>query len=144
MEIKRICKRTLFIIALLCCNLSIFAQRTFSYSQTSSFCPQTGTSSPTMMAYVVTIGDGYVEIGGNRFNRYQKNLDGSTTYLPARGNTSVGFYQVNAILLSSNWQNNKNEIKFNLYVLWERLWRPFTAIEEIKEYVCTKYKISES
>lgn len=31
-------------------------------------------------------------------------MDGSTTYLPARGNTSVGFYQVNAILLSSNWQ----------------------------------------
>lgn len=42
------------------------------------------------------------------------------------------------------WQNNKNEIKFNLYVLWERLWRPFTHIEEIKEYVRTKYKISES
>lgn len=62
MEIKRICKRTLFIIALLCCNLSIFAQRTFSYSLTSSFCPQTGTGSPTMMAYAVTIGDGYVEI----------------------------------------------------------------------------------
>ena len=48
------------------------------------------------------------------------------------------------ILLYKYWQNNKNEIKFNLYVLWERLWRPFTAIEEIKEYVCTKYKISES
>lgn len=48
------------------------------------------------------------------------------------------------ISLYKYWQNNKNEIKFNLYVLWERLWRPFTAIEEIKEYVRTKYKISES
>lgn len=42
------------------------------------------------------------------------------------------------------WQNNKNETKFNLYVLWERLWRPFTAIEEIKDDVRIKYKISES
>lgn len=42
------------------------------------------------------------------------------------------------------WQNNKNEIKFNLYVLWERLWRPFIAIEEIEDYVRTKYKISET
>ena len=48
------------------------------------------------------------------------------------------------ISLYKYWQNNKNEIKFNLYVLWERLWRPFTHIEEIKEYVRTKYKISES
>ena len=48
------------------------------------------------------------------------------------------------ISLYKYWQNNKNEIKFNLYVLWERLWRPFTHIEEINEYVRTKYKISES
>lgn len=48
------------------------------------------------------------------------------------------------ISLYKYWQNNKNEIKFNLYVLWERLWRPFTAIEEIEEYVRTKYKISET
>lgn len=48
------------------------------------------------------------------------------------------------ISLYKYWQNNKNEIKFNLYVLWERLWRPFTAIEEIEEYVRTKYNISES
>lgn len=48
------------------------------------------------------------------------------------------------ISLYKYWQNNKSEIKFNLYVLWERLWRPFTAIEEIEEYVRTKYKISES
>ena len=48
------------------------------------------------------------------------------------------------ISLCKYWQNNKNEIKFNLYVLWERLWRPFTAIEEIEEYVRTKYNISES
>lgn len=48
------------------------------------------------------------------------------------------------ISLYKYWQNNKNEIKFNLYVLWERLWRPFTAIEEIKEYVRTKNKISEN
>lgn len=48
------------------------------------------------------------------------------------------------ISLYKYWQNNKNEIKFNLYVLWERLWRPFTAIEEIEEYVRTMYNISES
>ena len=48
------------------------------------------------------------------------------------------------ISLYKYWQNNKNEIKFNLYVLWERLWRPFTAIQEIEEYVRTKYNISES
>lgn len=48
------------------------------------------------------------------------------------------------ISLYKYWQNNKNEIKFNLYALWERLWRPFTAIEEIEEYVRTKYKISET
>ena len=51
---------------------------------------------------------------------------------------------VTLLMLYKYWQNNKNEIKFNLYVLWERLWRPFTHIEEIKEYVRTKYKISES
>lgn len=130
MEIKRICKRTLFIIALLCCNLSIFAQRTFSYSQTSSFCPQTGTSSPTMMAYVVTIGDGYVEIGGNRFNRYQKNLDGSTTYLPARGNTSVGFYQVNAILLSSNWQVLEERVTSSVGGIGLNIINTFQMVEE--------------
>ena len=48
------------------------------------------------------------------------------------------------ILLYKYWQNNKNEIKFNLYVLWERLWRPFTAIEKIKDDVRIKNKISEN
>lgn len=42
------------------------------------------------------------------------------------------------------WQRNKNEIKFNLYVLWERLWRPFADIEEIRDDVRIKYKISEN
>lgn len=48
------------------------------------------------------------------------------------------------ISLYKYWQNNKNEIKFNLYVLWERLWRPFTAIEKIKDDVRIKNKISEN
>lgn len=48
------------------------------------------------------------------------------------------------ISLYKYWQNNKNEIKFNLYVLWERLWRPFTAIEKIKGNVRIKNKISEN
>lgn len=48
------------------------------------------------------------------------------------------------ISLYKYWQNNKNEIEFNLYVLWERLWRPFTAIEKIKDDVRIKNKISEN
>lgn len=48
------------------------------------------------------------------------------------------------ISLYKYWKHNKNEIKFNLYVVWELLWRPFTEIEEIKEYVRTKYNISEN
>lgn len=48
------------------------------------------------------------------------------------------------ISLYKYWQNNKNEIKFNLYILWERLWRPFTAIEKIKDDVRIKNKISEN
>ena len=48
------------------------------------------------------------------------------------------------ISLYKYWQNNKNKIKFNLYVLWERLWRPFTAIEKIKDDVRIKNKISEN
>ena len=45
------------------------------------------------------------------------------------------------ISLYKYWQNNKKAIKFKLYVLWEKLWRPFSSIEEVQDYVRSTYNL---
>lgn len=42
---------------------------------------------------------------------------------------------VSLFVLYKYWQNNKKTIKFKLYVIWEKMWRPFTSLEEVEDYV---------
>ena len=83
---------------------TLSSERTFSFVQTSSFCPQTGSSNPIGMAYVVSIGSNYLKLGATKFVWHSRNMDGSSTYVPANGTAFVGFYQINAVLLSSDWK----------------------------------------
>lgn len=46
---------------------------------------------------------------------------------------------VSLFMLHKYWKNNKNTIKFNLYVIWEKLWRPFSSLEEVEDYVRSIY-----
>lgn len=46
---------------------------------------------------------------------------------------------VSLFMLHKYWKNNKNTIKFNLYVIWEKLWRPFSSLEEVEDYVRSTY-----
>lgn len=46
---------------------------------------------------------------------------------------------VSLFMLHKYWKNNKNTIKFNLYVIWEKLWRPFFSLEEVEDYVRSTY-----
>lgn len=48
---------------------------------------------------------------------------------------------VTLLMLYKYWQNNKKAIKFKLYVLWEKLWRPFSSIEEVQDYVRSTYNL---
>lgn len=46
---------------------------------------------------------------------------------------------VSLFMLHKYWKNNKTTIKFNLYVIWEKLWRPFSSLEEVGDYVRSTY-----
>lgn len=48
---------------------------------------------------------------------------------------------VSLFMLHKYWKNNKNTIKFNLYVIWEKLWRPFSSLEEVEDYVRSIYNL---
>lgn len=48
---------------------------------------------------------------------------------------------VTLLMLYKYWQNNKKAIKFKLYVLWEKLWRPFSSIKEVQDYVLSTYNL---
>lgn len=98
----------ILLVWLLMC-VSLHAQRTFSYRLMSSYCPQTGMTNAQMGVAVVTIGDGYLTFNNKDFKKYQRNMDGSTTYLPT-DNSGMEFYQVNAILVSNNLQSIEERV----------------------------------
>lgn len=91
----------LSLLSLIC--ITLHAQRTFSYKMTSSYCPQTGAMNSPMGVAIVTIDDDYVTFNNKKFRYYQRNMDGSSTYLPT-DNSGMGFYQVDALLVSQNLQ----------------------------------------
>lgn len=45
------------------------------------------------------------------------------------------------ISLYKYWQNNKKTIKFKLCVIWEKMWRPYSSIEEVEDYVRSTYNL---
>lgn len=81
--------------------VSIEAQRTFSFKLQSSYCPQTGSYESQLGVAVLSLFDGYILFNNCKYVKSQRNMDGSTTYLPT-GNSGLDFYKVNAILVSSN------------------------------------------
>lgn len=89
--------------------LSLQAQRTFSYKQISSYCPQTGYMQAPNGVAIVTIDDGYLVFNMQKYKYCQRNMDGSSTYLPI-GNSGMGFYQVDAILVSQNLQSIEERV----------------------------------
>lgn len=43
--------------------------------------------------------------------------------------------------LRTLWRMYKKEIKFNFYVFWEKICRPFSSIEEVENYVRENYDL---
>lgn len=43
--------------------------------------------------------------------------------------------------LRTLWRMYKKEIKFNFYVFWEKMFRPFSSIEDVEEYVRENYNL---
>lgn len=89
-----------FVVLFLSC-VSLAAQRTFSFKMQSSYCPQTGQYNNQLAVAVLSVYDDYIVFNNCKYVKSQRNMDGSTTYLPV-GNSGLDFYQVNAILVSSN------------------------------------------
>ena len=43
--------------------------------------------------------------------------------------------------LRTLWRMYKKEIKFNFYVFWEKMFKPFSSIEDVEEYVRENYNL---
>lgn len=103
-------KRIFALIVVMCCFMSSYADRTFSFGQISCYCPQTGQQLGGGAFMTVTFGDGYIiTSGAGKFYAAQRNNDGSTTYLPASFAGTPG-YQINAILVSADMQRIEERV----------------------------------
>jgi hypothetical protein len=92
-----------FLLSLLI-SITAMADKTISYGQISSFCPQTGQTLGGGAVIAITIGENYIihPMYGKLF-ACQRNYDGSITYLPS-GFAGTPGMQLNAVLISSDLQ----------------------------------------
>lgn len=97
-------KKILLLALMVVFALNAVADRTFSYGQISSYCPQTGSSLGGGAVMALTIGDGYVihPMYGKLYAT-QRNYDGSTTYMPS-GFAGTPALHLDALLISSDLQ----------------------------------------
>lgn len=98
-------KKLLLLFVFFSAVFSAFADRTISYGQISSYCPQTGQMLGGGAVIAVTIGDGYIihPLYGEMYEA-GTNMDGSTTYIPS-GYAGTPAMQCNAVLISANLQS---------------------------------------
>lgn len=97
-------KKFLSVLIVLSVSVCALADRTFSFGQISSYCPQTNQNLGGGSVISITIGDDYIihPLYGTLYAASQ-NMDGSTTYLPS-GFAGTPGMQCNAVLISADLQ----------------------------------------
>lgn len=97
-------KKNLIFIIFIISAISVYAERTFSFGQISTYSPQTGLVSGGGAVIPITIGDGYIihPLYGKLIEA-SHNYDGSTTYLPT-GYAGTPFAQLQCVMISGNLQ----------------------------------------
>lgn len=118
----------LFLLQIVCNGT--FAQKTISYGQVSSFCPQTGQTLGGGGAIAITFYDGYIShpMYGKLYAT-QRNYDGSVTYVP-KGFAGTPAMQLNAVLVSADFQRMEERITSSLGYASMNMINSYTSMGE--------------